>query len=69
MTTIFMPLLNEGVDVWRPVDATHVSSDTYRIEGAIPDHEDWAFAPGSVVRCERKMLSRGERLTAVCIVV
>lgn len=67
MTTIYMPLLNEGVDVWRPIDATQVSSDTYRVEGPTPDHEEWAFPPGSVVRCERKLLSGGEALTAVCI--
>ena len=65
MTTIYMPLLNEGVDVWRPVNATHVGSDQYRIDDETPSEEEWAFAPGSIVRCEMKTLSGGERLTAV----
>jgi hypothetical protein len=49
IATIYIPLLNEGVDVWRPVKATKLTTDTYRIEGPIPDDEKWAFAPGSVV--------------------
>jgi hypothetical protein len=66
MTTIYMPLLNEGVDVWRPVEATPISSDTYRVEGEMPAGEEWAFAPGVVVRCKPKTLSGGEAgLTAV----
>ena len=66
MTTIYLALLNEGVDVWRPVEATHLSADRYRVEGKIPDHEEWAFAPGTTVRCEHKMFSSGvARLTAI----
>ena len=63
-----MPLLNEGVDVWRPVEATPVSTETYRVEGQMPDDEEWAFAPGTVVRCESKTFSEGEaRLTAIAV--
>jgi hypothetical protein len=65
MATIYMPLLDEGVDVWRPVKATKLTTDTYRIEGPIPDDEEWAFAPGSVVRCERKSFSEGVGLAAI----
>lgn len=65
MTTIYMPLLNEGVDVWRPVEATQMSHDVYRVNGEMPDSEEWAFAPGSAIRCELKALDGGERLTAV----
>ena len=61
-----MPLLNEAVDVWRPVKATRLSADTYRVEGEVPDREEWAFAPGTVVRCESKTFSEGEAgLTAI----
>lgn len=67
-TTIFMPLLNEGTDVWRPVNATPVSSDTYRIEGEMPDDEEWAFLPGSVVRCVDKTFTGGNvGVTAVAL--
>ena len=65
MTTIYMPLLNEGVDVWRPVEATHLGGDRYRIDDQVPSEEEWAFAPGSIVRCELKTLSEGEALAAV----
>lgn len=66
MATIYMPLLNEGTDVWRPVEATLVSADTYRVDAEMPEGEEWAFAPGTVVHCERKALSGGEvGLTAI----
>jgi hypothetical protein len=65
-TTIFVPLLNEGTDVWRPVKATLISPNTYRIDGEIPDDEDWAFLPGAVVRCIEKTFTGGNvALTAV----
>jgi hypothetical protein len=54
MVTIYMPLLDEGTDVWRPVEATRLTDDTYRIEGVMDENEEWAFAPGSVVRCGRQ---------------
>jgi hypothetical protein len=66
MATIYMPLLNEGVEVWRPVEATHLTADTYRVERRMPSGEDWAFVPGTFVRCERKTFSGGEvGLTAI----
>ena len=66
MAIIYMALLNEGTDVWRPVDATPLSADTYRVEGEMPAGEQWAFAPGTIVRCERKTFGGGEAgLTAV----
>lgn len=65
MATIYMPLLNEGVDVWRPIEATPLPSDLYRVEGEIPEDEEWAFAPGALVRCEWRTFAGGERgLTA-----
>lgn len=68
MATIYMPLLNEGVDVWRPVEATPMWWDTYRVEREMPDGEEWAFAPGHVVHCKLKTFSGGEvELTAVRI--
>ena len=69
MVTIYMPLLDEGVDVWRPVEATHLSTGAYLVEGEVPVGEEWAFDPGTVVRCERKRFSGGEEgLTAVEVV-
>jgi len=53
-STIFVALLGENVDVWRPVDAEPLSSDAYRITGANPDPEGevWEFVTGELVRCE-----------------
>jgi hypothetical protein len=45
-----MPLLNEAVEVWRPVDATKLDNGAYRIEGPVPDEEEWAFDPGAIAR-------------------
>lgn len=61
MVTIYMPLLNEGTAVWRPVEATPESNDTYRVEGEMEEDEEWAFVPGSLVRCQLKTFSGGGR--------
>ena len=54
-----MPLLNEGVDVWAPVDVAKVNDDTYIVlsRGYRPDDEDWQFVPGTIVRCVWRKLS------------
>jgi hypothetical protein len=49
------------------VQATHLTANTYRVEGPIPDDEEWAFAPGSVVHCESRSFSDGEGLTAITL--
>lgn len=52
-TTIYMRLLGEPVDVWRPVDAEHVGDAVYRILPQDYDREieTWEFEPGSMVIC------------------
>ncbi len=56
---IYVALLDEGIDVWRPVEAERLGPDVFRVTGAIPDGEVWAFQPGEVVRCQEKKLSDG----------
>jgi hypothetical protein len=58
---VFMP--NEAVPVWAPVDAEHVHGDLYRILDCRGER-DLQFGEGSVVRCHRSTLSRGECLVA-----
>lgn len=65
MASIYMPLVNEGTDVFRPVDATYIRVSVYRIEGEMPPGEEWIYLPGTAVQCERKELSTGEALVAV----
>jgi hypothetical protein len=56
-TTVYVALLDEGVDVWRPVQAEHVGGDLYRLTGERPDDEVWSFASGDVVRCKERTRS------------
>ncbi len=67
MTTIFVYLLDEGTDVWRPVNAEHVADRSYRLDpkAVVPEDESWEFPPGAVVECESKRLSDGDQLVAV----
>jgi len=57
---IYVALLEEGVDVWRPVEAQRVSEDLYTLSGAIPEGQVWEFRPGGVVRCRERMFSDGK---------
>ena len=60
--TIYVNLLDEGTDVWRPVEAEILGENLYRIisENKTPEDENWEFATGDIVRCERKLLSDSE---------
>ena len=67
MTEVYMPLLDEGTSVWRPVWAESLAGSTFRIVANQPcdtDDEHWEFPPGSVVRCCPQALSDGTFLTA-----
>ena len=67
VVTVWMPLLDEGVDVWRPVDAEALPSGLYRIRSVNeqPNDERWAFNAGDVVVCQHRHLSDGETLVVV----
>jgi hypothetical protein len=64
LETIHVALLNEDVDVWRPVEAEREGA-FYRIISSMPEGEEWAFDRGSLVRCEQRELSEGPTLVAV----
>ena len=65
--TIYVALLDEGTDVWRPVEAEELRDGLFRIfsENSMPDDERWEFPQGAIVRCERRRLSEGTVLVAV----
>jgi hypothetical protein len=64
--TIYMELLDEGTDCWRPVQVEILSDNLHRVIGPVPYEEIWAFAPGSVVRGEAMIFSSGsEGIVAV----
>jgi len=61
-------LLDEGVDVWRPVDAEPLGDGRFRLIAPLnydPEIETWAFLPGVVVRRLQRNLSEGPALVAV----
>lgn len=66
ITQIYVALLDEGVDVWRPIQAEHLEGDTYRIVSQAYDRsvESWQFEPGDVVLCEMIDSSDGRILAA-----
>lgn len=64
---IYVALLDEGVEVWRPVAAEQNPDASYRILDPgdyDPSVETWQFPPGSVVVCEPRQTSAGSVLAA-----
>ena len=64
---VFVSLLDEGVDVWRPVKAEHVHNAVYRIavQPYDPEIETWQFVPGDEVVCGMVESSDGQIFAAV----
>lgn len=60
-TVIYMPLVGEGTDCWRPVRARRISEDIFEVtEKHIPSDESWKLAPSSRVRCRNRIFAGGE---------
>ena len=60
VATIYVALLDEAVEVWRPVEAAHEGEDRYRILSTNADPEEqWEFQQGELVRCRVKTFSGG----------
>ena len=49
MAQIHVPLLQDGTDVWVPVEAEPLGGSRYRLPGTMPAGQIWAFQPGTVV--------------------
>lgn len=67
-TTVYVKLLDEGTDVWRPVPAQRLAPKLCRLTDdptQKPDDEVWQFELGAVVRCEYRTLSEGNCLVAI----
>ncbi|MGQ0614113.1 MAG: hypothetical protein ACT4PV_10285 [Planctomycetaceae bacterium] len=65
---IYIRLLDEGIDVWRPTQGLRVGPMTFKVLPTPkynPEDENWEFVPGTVVVCERRTLSEGPALVAV----
>ena len=71
MDHIYIRLLDEGTNVWRPVAATALADGTYILDTtSVPDSEQWEFQPGSRVMVEKKRFEgkSGTYLVAVRLV-
>jgi len=60
-TIIYVRLLDEGTECWRPVDANRTPGDIFEIVSKNPDPDDehWEFNVGQIVRCEKQRFSVG----------
>ena len=65
---VYVQLLREGTDTWRPTLGERLGPATYRLlptPNYDPDDEVWEFLPGTLVECEERTLSAGRVLVAV----
>ena len=56
---VYVALLDEGVDVWRPVRARDLGSGHFEVMGIVPAMERWQFEPGTRVRCREHRFADG----------
>lgn len=56
---VYVALLDEAVECWRPVEAQHVEADEYVLSGSMPADELWECQPGDTVRCREKTFQDG----------
>ena len=60
---IYIPLLNEGIPVYRPAYGLKVGEQTYVVllsSDYTPRSEEWEFPPGNIVVCKKKVLTGTE---------
>jgi hypothetical protein len=65
---VYVRLLDEGTDVWRPVRARALPDGTFWLlepNGYDPNAETWEFPPLTKVRCATKKFTDGEGRVAV----
>jgi hypothetical protein len=59
---LYMPMLDEGIDVWRPVAAHPLGHSVAQIRSETPDDESWQYPTGARIVYEERALSGGLRL-------
>ena len=65
-TTIYMPLRDEGTDVWAPVFAEMIGPNHYRLISSTSNIDEWQFGGiGQVVRVESRIFSGGDVRLAI----
>jgi hypothetical protein len=69
-STIYVRLLDEGTDVFRPSSAIALGGDVYELlrpESYDPEDECWEFEPGSRVHALPRQGTDGEYLVAASL--
>ncbi len=72
LETVYIALLNEGTSVWRPTLGEKIQESVYKIlptDNYDPNDEEWAYPPGSIVRCEMQMHGSGSKREQVLVAV
>ncbi len=66
VSEIYVALIDEGVDVWRPVKAERIKKSLFRIldQPYNREIELWQFGPGDLVICELMESSDGPIMAA-----
>ena len=65
IVTVYVRLLDEGTDVWRPVQAKPLLDQRFLLVGAPDGDEVWEFPSGATVVCEYREFSNGGGEAAV----
>ena len=58
--TVYVALLREGTEVWRPVSALSLGGNRFALLGPIPDDEIWEYQPGDAVVAEGRTFADSE---------
>jgi len=69
--TVYVYLMNEGTDSWRPTNALSLDGELYQLlptPNYSEEDEEWEFAPGAIVRCETKWLHAETSTPTPCLV-
>jgi hypothetical protein len=69
MATLLVKLLDEGTLVYRPVLASRMGKDTFKInefQNYDRENEHWEFEPGDEVLVEERMFDGENRYVAIC---
>jgi len=63
---IYVRLLDEGTEVWRPVSAAQ-AGDAYLLEGPVPEGELLEFPVGTLVRCQPRKFQDAQQTQLVAV--
>ncbi|HVF85198.1 MAG TPA: hypothetical protein VM821_04395 [Abditibacteriaceae bacterium] len=57
---VYISLLDEGVECWRPVEAIWQFGNVYKVVGTKPDDESRQFVENDCVLCKRHTFQNNE---------